>query len=216
MFTKKETYTVASASAKPAGAHTNQITMQLPFDGTYTLTQKFGDNPTYYKKFGLTGHEGLDWACPTGTPVLAAESGHVIRRDASFKDYGNVVIIWHQDLGCATWYGHLQSLTVEGGEYVEQGQQIGVVGNTGATGGAHLHFALCQTDDNGQRINTENGYQGFVDPAPCLETNISSRSSHASDTCVYEGTSINRTQKSGSFRSHLEASAKKFMEQHAL
>lgn len=142
--------------------------MRLPFDGTYVLTQKFGERPDYYKNFGLSGHEGVDWGCPTGTPILAVASGQVVRNNFSAKDYGKYVVIWHETLNLGTWYCHLQSFNVAIGDRVQEGQQIGISNNTGNTNGSHLHFGLVQTDSSGYRLHKDNGYQGFIDPMPYL------------------------------------------------
>lgn len=143
--------------------------MQKPFIGDFPITQKFGERPDYYKQFDLAGHEGIDFGCPVGTPILAAEKGIVVRRSVSTKDYGEFVVIWHKELNLATWYCHLSEQLVNVGDTVEKGQRIGISGSTGNTSGPHLHFNVCKTDANGYRIGTNNGYQGFIDPAPYLD-----------------------------------------------
>lgn len=145
--------------------------LAYPLKGSFRISQGFGENPDYYKQFGLAGHEGVDWACPNGTPVYASEAGKVVRRSDNFKDsaYGIYVVIWHDKLNLGTWYCHLEKVLVSIGDYVERGQLIATSDNTGNTTGAHLHFNVSQTDSNGVRINKDNGYQGFVDPMPYLE-----------------------------------------------
>lgn len=55
--------------------------------------------------------------------------------------YGNYVMIYH-DGTYTTLYGHMKSVAVTEGQYVEQGQVIGYVGSTGYSTGAHLHFEV--------------------------------------------------------------------------
>jgi len=145
--------------------------MRYPFDGSYPVTQKFGANPTYYKQFGFDGHEGEDFGTPNGVKILACAKGKVVRRnDVKDGAYGIYVVVWHEELLLATWYCHLQSNVVSIGDTVTEGQLIAYSDNTGNTTGPHLHLNLCQTDKNGYRINQDNGYKGFIDPAPYLST----------------------------------------------
>lgn len=85
-------------------------------------------------------HEGLDFSCPTGTPIYAADGGTVIKSGVS-GGYGNCVVIKH-DNGQETLYGHCSKLNVSVGEKVYKGQVIAAVGNTGRSTGAHLHFEI--------------------------------------------------------------------------
>jgi len=90
------------------------------------------------------GHNATDISAPCGEPVYAAEGGYVvISQDGWNGGYGNYVVIYHQNF--STLYGHLSLRTVEEGEYVEKGDLIGYVGNTGKTKGVtgcHLHFEV--------------------------------------------------------------------------
>ena len=85
-------------------------------------------------------HEGLDFSCPTGTLIYAADGGIVIKSGVS-GGYGNCVVIKH-DNGQETLYGHCSKLNVSVGENVYKGQVIAAVGNTGRSTGAHLHFEI--------------------------------------------------------------------------
>lgn len=83
-------------------------------------------------------HGGTDFAAPTGTPVVAVNSGRVALVGDFFFP-GRLVAIDH-GLGLYTLYFHLDSVAVNQGDPVERGQTIGTVGATGRATGPHLHF----------------------------------------------------------------------------
>lgn len=89
-------------------------------------------------------HEGLDFAAPLGTPILAA-SGGLVRTAASQGSFGNLIEIDHGD-GLLTRYAHAQVLLVNKGDLVRRGQMIARVGSTGLSSGPHLHFEVRQHD----------------------------------------------------------------------
>lgn len=95
-------------------------------------------------------HSGIDFAAPTGTPILAAGSGTVERANR-YGGYGNYIRIRHSD-GYKTAYAHLSKFArgVKAGKYVKQDQVIGYVGSTGASTGPHLHY---EVHKNGRKIN---------------------------------------------------------------
>jgi len=86
-------------------------------------------------------HQALDIANPSSPPVLAADSGTVVYAGCLNWGYGCHVIIDHGN-GYQTLYAHLSSYAVEVGNSVTQGSQIGVMGSTGRSTGAHLHFEI--------------------------------------------------------------------------
>lgn len=94
-------------------------------------------------EFGWRGgrmHNGIDLAAPSGTPILAADDGHVVF--AGWKGgYGRTVDIDHGD-GVVTRYAHQSELHVSDGQRVTRGQRIGDVGTTGSSTGPHLHFEV--------------------------------------------------------------------------
>jgi murein DD-endopeptidase MepM/ murein hydrolase activator NlpD len=85
-------------------------------------------------------HQGLDFAAPTGTPVLAANSGTVLLAGPLYFE-GNCVVIDHGQ-GLLTLYLHLSEVRVKQGERIARGQQIGLSGGTGRATGPHLHLAV--------------------------------------------------------------------------
>lgn len=86
-------------------------------------------------------HQGMDIASPLGTPIKAASSGKVIYSGNTIRGYGNLIILRHPE-DYVTVYAHNQVNLVEEGVWVERGQVIGKVGNTGRVTGAHLHFEI--------------------------------------------------------------------------
>jgi len=95
-------------------------------------------------------HAGVDFAAPTGTPIMAAGSGtvEVAGRNGG---YGNYIRIRHTD-GYKTAYAHLSKFAggVRKGKYVKQDQIIGYVGSTGRSTGPHLHY---EVHHHGKKIN---------------------------------------------------------------
>ena len=106
-------------------------------------------------------HTGVDWAAPSGTPILAAGDG-TVERVGRHGGYGNYVRIRHAN-GFVTAYGHMRRFAagVEPGVTVKQGQTIGYVGSTGFSTGPHLHFEVMVDKDfvNPMTIQVPRGLQ---------------------------------------------------------
>ncbi|MFP4009591.1 MAG: M23 family metallopeptidase, partial [Spirulinaceae cyanobacterium] len=94
----------------------------------------------YGRRWGRM-HRGIDIAGPTGTPIVAAASGEIIVAGWNSGGYGNLVDIRHPD-GSMTRYAHNSKLLVRKGQWVQQGQQIALMGSTGYSTGPHLHFEI--------------------------------------------------------------------------
>ncbi len=121
---------VASDSVVVSGS--GQFTNPCP---SGTVSSTFG-----YRDFDSSFHKGLDLAASEGSPTYAADAGTVII--AGWSDSaGNWVVIDHGN-GIVTKYMHHSALAVSAGQTVVKGQQIGYVGNTGDSFGAHLHFQV--------------------------------------------------------------------------
>ena len=95
-------------------------------------------------------HMGTDYGAPVGTPVQTIGSGRVVFAGRKGGE-GNIVQIAHSD-GYETMYLHLSRMYVRGGEHVEIGKTIGLVGSTGLSTGPHLDFRILQ---RGQYKNFE-------------------------------------------------------------
>ena len=117
----------------------SNATWREPVSG-YTITSAFG-----YRKAPTAGastyHQGIDMACPTGTPIYATRSGTVTRASYQAGGAGYYVSISHGD-GFASIYMHMTRYVVSAGQSVSQGQLIGYVGSTGVSTGPHLHFGI--------------------------------------------------------------------------
>lgn len=83
-------------------------------------------------------HKGIDFACASGTVVLAGADGIAMVARYS-QSYGNYVRLCHAN-GEETLYAHLQYLYIRAGEVVRAGEPIGTAGQTGRATGAHLHL----------------------------------------------------------------------------
>lgn len=98
-------------------------------------------------------HQGIDFAAPSGTPILAAGDG-VIEVAGRNGGYGNYIRIRHNSEH-KTAYAHMSRFAsgIHAGVRVRQGQTIGYVGSTGASTGPHLHYEVMV---NGGQVNPMN------------------------------------------------------------
>ena len=104
-------------------------------------------------------HAGIDIRAATGTAVLAAADG-VVLRTGSQVFAGRLIVVAH-DVGLATVYYHLSAVEVVAGQAVRRGEAIGRVGTTGNATAPHLHFGVCRREGGacGERIDG-----GWEDP----------------------------------------------------
>jgi murein DD-endopeptidase MepM/ murein hydrolase activator NlpD len=132
---------------------------------------KSGKITTPFKKLGKYWskgyHTGVDYACPTGTPVHAAQDGTVIAGSWG-ASYGSQILIDQKAIGegenriAGGWaiYAHLSKSLVKPGQVVKKGDLIGHVGSTGNSTGPHLHFEV--------RNNVRWSAGSEVDPMPFI------------------------------------------------
>ena len=83
-------------------------------------------------------HMGVDYAAPTGAPVISVADGVVVESGFS-GGFGNMVTVQHNGRQ-STVYAHLSRINVRKGQTVKQGDTLGAVGSTGWATGPHLHF----------------------------------------------------------------------------
>lgn len=137
-------------SDNPTDASDANIT--LP-DGMYRTTGLLENLPTYppirgfvnapfrvKSKFSMTDHMGVDLSSIDDRVVKAAAKGFVVFANWTYY-YGNTVIIDHQN-GYMTIYAHNERNLVEQRQLVDRGEPIAILGNTGHSAGAHLHFEI--------------------------------------------------------------------------
>jgi murein DD-endopeptidase MepM/ murein hydrolase activator NlpD len=87
-------------------------------------------------------HQGIDFAAPTGTPILAAGNGYIKKR-GYLGSYGNYILVQHNK-EYASAYAHMSRFApgLGKGSRVTQGQIIGYIGRTGRATGPHLHYEI--------------------------------------------------------------------------
>lgn len=130
------------------------------------ITQRFGERPEFYARWGLPGHNGMDFGAPVWTPVLAVDDGRVLwlrSDDAGFGLHLKVKHAWGGSL-----YAHLIAVDAAAGQEVRRGEVIAYSGNSGVSSGPHLHFGM-------QAGPLGNGYNGYVNPLPFVRCDLFQR-----------------------------------------
>lgn len=123
-----------------------------------TISARFGSVDSVHG----SPHTGVDIAIPQGTPVHSIGGGEAHLVNYGHENIGRGIIV-HQTDGTEAIYGHLSTYKVHEGDYVSQGQTIGLSGSTGHSTGPHLHLGL---KDNGH----------FVDPTSYADSAVNSQS----------------------------------------
>ena len=120
------------------------------------LTSRFGNrfHPIFNE---WRSHTGIDIGAGYGATIVAADGGTVVQAGDAGNGYGNYVMINHGN-GYVTLYGHMSSVAVYNGQYVNQGDVIGYVGSTGWATGPHCHYEVWS---GGSRIDPEQFYSGL-------------------------------------------------------
>lgn len=142
------------------------------FKGDYPISQYFANNPGYYAQYGFNGHEGVDFATPVGVEILAPFKRNIILQDQNDPKsgaYGNYIVVWDPDQKCVIWFCHLSENFVDFGKEYPKGAVLGKTGNTGKSSGPHVHVNFAETDANRNRLNTNNGFKGFLN---ILDSNL--------------------------------------------
>ena len=131
---------------------TDPYEMIWPLPGDHRTYSKFGPRkaPT---KGASTYHQGWDIGGEFGAPIVSVLAGKVIVATYN-SSAGNYVKVEHSS-GFVTAYMHMSKIKVEVGDYVKQGQILGLCGSTGVSTGPHLHF--------GVQVNGS-----YVDPNPYI------------------------------------------------
>lgn len=129
---------------------------ELEGKGIIRLTTKCAENDFMWplakvesisSSFGHRGghfHPGADMPTQKGTPILAAMDGRIVFTGYT-GGHGKTIFIEHRN-DLYTRYSHCSAMLVKNGEYVKQGQIIGLVGSSGRSTGNHLHFEIRYKD----------------------------------------------------------------------
>ena len=133
----------ARAEAEAAAREAARPKFVMPINGAHMTS-------CFCSRWG-TFHWGIDLAAPMRTPEYAAGDGVVLRAGAA-SGFGLAVYILHEN-GDVTVYGHMDSILVEPGQFVEAGETIALLGNRGQSTGPHLHFEVHQGGEEGKRID---------------------------------------------------------------
>lgn len=104
-----------------------------------TITSIYGMRRLYNKKH-RSQHLGTDFRAPIGVPVPVANRGRVMFAGDLFYTGGTVIVDHGMDI--FTVYGHLSEVKTQEGQVVNQGDVIGLAGNTGRSSGPHLHWGV--------------------------------------------------------------------------
>lgn len=134
-------YTLDPSTLPPAG----KGILRWPLDNI-RITQHFGRTADSGRLYASGTHNGVDFAAPIGTRVMAALAGIITATGntdaiAGCYSYGKWVLVKHAN-GLSTLYAHLSHINVSEGQSVSTGQAIGYSGSTGYATGPHLHFTV--------------------------------------------------------------------------
>jgi murein DD-endopeptidase MepM/ murein hydrolase activator NlpD len=124
----------------PKGESAKSMLMKTPVDGA-RISSGFGAR--LHPILGYTRmHKGIDFAVPSGTPVMAAGSGKMTFRGWA-GEYGNMVVLDHGN-GYSTAYAHLSRFAEDAhvGDHISQGEVVAFSGMTGLATGPHLHYEI--------------------------------------------------------------------------
>ena len=97
-------------------------------------------------------HAGIDMTARQGTPIYATGDARVVvagKNPEGYSGYGNVVVLDH-GFGFQTLYAHMATIKVRHGQRLRRGEQVGTVGSTGMSTGAHLHYEVIL---NGKKVD---------------------------------------------------------------
>ena len=116
--------------------------LRLPLDNdAYWVSSEFGKRKNPFSG-EMKNHNGIDLAAAEGTPVYAIKDGAVYAAIENDSEFGNYLILSHDQGKMTSVYAHLSKITVERYQYVKKGDVIGLVGQTGKATGPHLHFEI--------------------------------------------------------------------------
>jgi murein DD-endopeptidase MepM/ murein hydrolase activator NlpD len=113
---------------------------KFPIAEGFPRTSPYGTRRSYNGGPVSSYHAGSDWGAPEGTPIIAPAPGTVVLAEPLFVR-GGAVIIDH-GAGVYSNFWHMSQIDVKPGDVVQTGDQLGLVGTTGLSTGAHLHWEI--------------------------------------------------------------------------
>ncbi|TXN56707.1 M23 family metallopeptidase, partial [Methylobacterium sp. WL18] len=150
------------------GARLHQLAATLPLGrpirGQPVVSSPFGTRLDPFTR-GLALHTGLDLKAEYGEPARATAPGRVSAAEFA-GGYGNMVEIDHGH-GVVTRFGHLARIAVRPGQRVAAGDVLGMVGSTGRSTGAHLHY---ETRIDGDPVDPQRFLEAGADLPAALQT----------------------------------------------
>jgi len=158
---------VAAAAVCLPGAHAaaaERPDFDAPFACAedWSASSRSGHSPSYYSvDFNKDDDDGA--------PVLASAPGQVTRvRDVGDTSYGRYVVLDHGD-GWTTLHAHLKAMYVVEGQWLDQGDIIGLLGTTGGSSGPHLHYeqSLAGSNQHAYFDGTQLTYNTTIRSASC-------------------------------------------------
>ena len=114
------------------------LNFKPPVDGKITSGFGMRKDPIDPSKTAM--HNGIDFSGTPGAPVSAVLPG-IVKSAGAKGGYGNMVEVEHKD-GSVSYYAHLDGISVKPGDKVDQGTNIGTLGSTGKSTGAHVEFGV--------------------------------------------------------------------------
>ncbi|MEZ4870475.1 MAG: peptidoglycan DD-metalloendopeptidase family protein [Caldilineaceae bacterium] len=139
-LTQSETEKVAAVITQISPTLWWSAPFTRPIGSQYETTSPFGTRRNYNNGSSYGYHAGQDFGAPAGITVTAPGAGVVVLAEP-LQVRGNAVIIDH-GRGIFTGYWHLSEIDVAVGQAVQAGDRLGLVGTTGRSTGAHLHWEL--------------------------------------------------------------------------
>lgn len=146
LLAKKKTRSSTASRSTPRSTVTNGRVCPAP--GFSSWGQGWGADRGDHR------HLGVDMMGRRGTPILAIESGRIIREGR--QSNGALRIVMQGVSGSKFYYGHMSKDLVSAGQRVTRGQVIGLMGDSGSPGAVHLHFEYWKSGGESDAVPAEN------------------------------------------------------------
>lgn len=135
----------------PRKSNDNTLLLRRPVDVKFKMSSPFGWRIDPLDSSKKEFHKGIDFAVPEGTPIQAMASGQIFRAGWENEEdakQGFGLRVWQESAVEGQryyfWYGHMSKLSVKSGQFIKEGDLLGLSGNTGHTSGPHIHVQARQ------------------------------------------------------------------------